>query len=482
MLSESRLSVVDTRTRSFIVKSDAVMPVRLFFTTFAICILIVGCPASLNAQTDCPNPPSPSISSAQVPSDVCIPATFAGNPIAFFDDYFWKSFIALVWPAAPGKRGIPDLSKTVSGPGPKVFETYKTLGEVFHIDGSTPAAWDGFDAPGMNPCSVSTEFGDVVLASFSKFSDLGQAGFGTLIGPLVAQNTTYVRYLSSFNETEFNQIVAGKWYLRSNLPATITFSNSALDVKSAWVDMKNMPHPERYYKRMAWVLDPQTGNCAQTTVGLVGLHIVQKTPSRPQWIWSTFEQMDNVPTAQSSAAGEFGFNDGKGTPMPPGNPYPISPLIVPTPPPVNIQRIKPIHASTQQTNVTYASLLRAENSAWQFYQLVMTQWPLPVSSPQTPGTPSNTFPGLGTDQTAFANTTLETFEQSNIRTGCMNCHNQTMAATDFLWGLNDHAFPPTLPGLLFKNPAFRELEQLMQLASPANVSKSMKREETTPKK
>ena len=29
-------------------------------------------------------------------------------------------------------------------------------------------------------------------------------------------------------------------------------------------------------------------------MGMVGIHIVQKTPFAPQWIWSTFEQIDNV--------------------------------------------------------------------------------------------------------------------------------------------------------------------------------------------
>jgi hypothetical protein len=474
MLSEFRL-LTGKMTTHALPKTRTTRLVRMFSAALVFCILILGCSVYLNAQAICPNPPTPSISSAQVPSDVCIPSGFPGNPIVFFDDYSWKSFIALVWPSVAGKRGMPDPSKPVTSPGPRVFETYKALGEVFHIDGSAPAAWDGFDVPGMNPCSVSTGFGDVVLASFSKFSDLGQAGFGTLIGPLVAQNGTYVRYLTSFNKVEFDQILTGKWYLRSNLPAAITFSNNGLDVKSAWIDASNIRHPERYYTRTAWVLDPQTGKCAQTTVGLVGLHIVQKTPSRPQWIWSTFEQVDNVPPGQADSAGGFGFNDGIGTPMPTSNPYPISPLILPTPAPFNVERTKPIHASTQQTNAAYQKLLQGQNSVWQFYQLVMTQWPLRPNSPQTPGTPPNTFPGQGSDQTAFANTTLETFEQGNIRTGCMNCHNQTMAATDFLWSLNDHAFPPSVPGLLFKNPAFKELEHLMQLAAPASVTKSLKK-------
>ena len=70
-----------------------------------------------------------------------------------------------------------------------------------------------------------------------------------------------------------------------------------MDIKSAWIDMTNVPNPSRYYTRLAWLVDPISGQCspAPVTVGLVGLHIVQKTPTRPQWIWSTFEQIDNVP-------------------------------------------------------------------------------------------------------------------------------------------------------------------------------------------
>jgi hypothetical protein len=77
----------------------------------------------------------------------------------------------------------------------------------------------------------------------------------------------------------------------------------------------------------------------------------------------------------------------------------------------------------------------------------MTQWPLAQNSPATPGTPANTFPGIGAG-TAFANSTLETFDQANIRTGCMNCHNFTRVKTDFLWSLEDHAFPSNAPNLL----------------------------------
>ena len=285
----------------------------------------------------------------------------------------------------------------------------------------------------------------------------------------MAQNSTYVRYSTGFNKIEFDQIVQNQLYLRSRLPApgqSLSFNDNALDVKSAWIDMTNVPHPERYYTRIALVLDfdPATRQwqCSNKTVGLVGIHIVQKTPSRPQWIWSTFEQIDNVPPAQSGAPGTFTFNDGSGRAMPIRNPYPIDPPILPPPPPFNVKRLKPIHSSTQNTNAAYQQALRAQGSVWQFYQLVMTQWPITPNSPNTPGNPANTFPGTGTDQTAYSNTAMETFDQNSIGTGCMACHNVTRMKTDFLWALNGHAFPPNIPNFVLRDPAFRELQTLLQ--------------------
>ena len=97
------------------------------------------------------------------------------------------------------------------------------------------------------------------------------------------------------------------------------------------------------------------------TVGLVGLHIVQRTPSRPQWIWSTFEQVDNVPPPDyvpprppALPSQTFTFNDGTATPMPNGIPSNFiwsNAKNAATPPqPVNIQRLTPINQTTAATN------------------------------------------------------------------------------------------------------------------------------------
>jgi hypothetical protein len=407
--------------------------------------------------------PTPDISSSTVPADVSIPTGFGGNPIAFFDDYSWRTFVALVWPAKNGQRGTADTMKMVGDTSsPLVFETYKADWEVFQgsfkgtsdppVGGPDPQnAWQSYDTvvPFSNNQKVS--FGQLALvpSSFSKFGNLGQAGFGNLVGPIVAQNKTYLRYLTAFNQSEFLQIFTGQLYLQAKL-GNVTFPAGALDIKSSWLDMDNIAHPERYFKRQMLVFDPVSGNYGTKTMGLLGLHIVQKTPSRPQWIWSTFEQVDTVP----AGPGPFSLNDGSNTPMPNTNPISFPPPATPATV-FNVTRKLPIDPSTQTTNTGYQGLFAAKGAVWQFYRLVMTQWPVPPAGvpPQgpvpasQPGTPANTFPGNGATS-PFSNVTMETFDQTNIKTGCMNCHNLTKQNTDFLWALKVNAFPvPTSSGL-----------------------------------
>jgi hypothetical protein len=464
----------------------------LIATALAGCCLL---PSSAAAQAPCPSPvptsiPPPNLNAPAatlVPSDVCIPASFGGNPIAFFDDYSWRAFIALIWPGLSGQRGAPDPNQAITAIDvPLVFETYKADWETFQPSGTPPSAFNSSASfwtsnPSLSPCPQAQP-GDLLLAPISKFGNVGLAGTGDLVSVLIAQNGTFVRYLAAYNEVEFNQILAKKLFLAANLPQNqnptgpaIVFQSGALDIKSAWIDMKGVAHPERYHTRKAWLVDPISGQCgaAPTTVGLVGLHIVQKTPSRPQWIWSTFEQIDNVPPPDYvpprppvPPSQIFTFNDGTTTPMPSGIPQTFiwaNAKNAATPPqPVNVQRLTPINPSTAATNAVWQGALKARNSVWQFYQLVMTQWPVKPHSPADPGSTGFTFPGAGSASTAFANTTLETWDQTNIRTGCMNCHT-IVQNNDFLWSLQINAFTPAQVsfGLRPASPAVGELRSLL---------------------
>ncbi|MGX1412748.1 hypothetical protein [Bradyrhizobium elkanii] len=226
--------------------------------------------AAAAAQAACPSPVPPSVpppnlsapAATVVPSEVCIPTN--DNSIAFFNDYSWRAFIALVWPALPKHRGEPDPKKAITDGGSLVFETYKANWETFQPDGTRPSAFNSNDSfwtsnPSLSPCPRAKP-GDFLLAPIYKFGNVGLAGTGDLVSVMIAQNGTFVRYLAAYNKIEFNQIFEKELYLAERLPqnqkpmgSPIVFQNGALDIKSAWIDMKSVAHPERYHTRKAWL-------------------------------------------------------------------------------------------------------------------------------------------------------------------------------------------------------------------------------------
>jgi hypothetical protein len=232
----------------------------------------------------------------------------------------------------------------------------------------------------------------------------------------------------------------------------VDFPFGSIALKAAWVEMTGFSaeQTKRIYSRPAYVFDPSTGACSRTTVGLIGLHIVQKTPSRPQWIWSSFEQVDDVPPARMNAPGKFTLSNGGGGAMPSENPLALVPLAPQPVKPYNVARLAdaPIHPRTALTNLFYERLLKG--TVWENYQLVLTQWPrldgdqsIPVPASRN-GDISNTFPGVGATS-AFANVAIESFDQTRPQLGCMSCHNRARMPVDFMWSVLDHAFPARLP-------------------------------------
>lgn len=418
----------------------------------------------LNAQgappPGCPEHPVPTLSS-ELPRDVCIPDGFTDIALEYFDDFSWRTFVALVWPAAPGQRGVAASARSLETAGARVFDTYKATPELFHRDGSAPEPmFNRYESAASNPCAAALSFGEITIGSSSGIDDIGQAGSGTLDGPLVAQNGRYVRTWTSFNRLAFDHVVRNRFFLRSALPAVprprperpvIDFPMGSIAIKAAWVDVTDLPPAlvKRMYTRPAILKNATGGGCSRATVGLVGLHIAQKTPSRPQWIWSSFEQKDAVPPAWPDWPGAFVLHDGTRTPMPATNPLSLRPLAPEPARPFNVVRDanSPILTPTELTNFAYQRALAG--TPWQYYRLVVTQWPRLEGNQATPipasqdGSVPNTFPGPGSFS-ASANLTMETFNQQGAPQGCMNCHNRTRMATDFMWTLQDHAYPAQL--------------------------------------
>jgi hypothetical protein len=496
-------------------KALAVRGILQIAGTSAVGTVLMALYATASQAQPCPAP-TPSISSSMLPADVSSDVLHCSNGINFFDDFSWRSFVALIWPAANGQRGVPDPSKTnFPVNGPPVFETYKADWESFPPPTSpnpppAPLPWSAF-AGTNNPCgaSVNAGWGDLLLTAYTKFGNLGLAGFGNFfVGPVISSGFSqspaqqeYLRYQASYNKTEYDQIVDNQWYLQSRL-GNLTFcsrgatiggqqcpAENSVDLKSAWMDMSSVPANlrSRYYIKKAWVLDaasdPSNPKCTQRDMGLIGLHIVSKTPTRPQWIWSTFEQIDNVPVvtgATPTTNTVFNLNDGKGAAMPandpycvpqPGNPNVTCPATSPPPDAMpadasqatrfNVTRTQRIGTpplpgapdNTPATNSAYQTLLAnaAPDSPWQYYQLVMTQWPTPGSTPSNPGSPNFSIPGSPATTpvlSSFSNVALETFDQTSVFSGCMNCHNFTAhpngpgsPGNDFLWSLAINAYP-----------------------------------------
>src|SRR5205085_11184516 len=174
----------------------------------------------------------------------------------------------------------------------------------------------------------------------------------------------------------FDFIVRNRYYLRSNLPKVpsprpttpvIEFPIGSVILKAAWLDMAGFPAEQvkRYYTRTAIVRDPAADSCSRVTVGLVGLHIVQKTASRPQWIWTSFEQIDNVPPSRFGERVKFTFHDGGKAPMPSENPLALVPLAPQPVTPFNVERpfFAKVHPKTELTNYQYQELLK--DTVWQ---------------------------------------------------------------------------------------------------------------------
>jgi hypothetical protein len=384
-----------------------------------------------------------------------------GDPEVIFNDYSWRSFIAVNWPAIVGAadRGKPDRAKAFGdAAGPRVWTTWKSRYEIFQRGGAAPSPWASYQ--GENPCGADFANDVVTLHSFEAFSDFNQADLGPkkVSNPLVAQNRTYVRYEVRVNEPEFNSIVDHKWYIASNLPVRETFvpfNIGSTAVKAAWRVLTDKDTPAiraRYYVVPgAAVFDERSGKCTARDIALVGLHIVTKTEQRPQWIWSSFEHVDNVPGLTSEPTPPegvpFSFYDPNGPPKlsPEIRPRPISPSNPPDPVPVPMQvvRQQPISRASMKMNEAYWNLPQIKGTVWQNYMLVSTQWP---TNPD-PKSPDND--GLPTPSGGYAlsNTTMETyFQRDDSGASCMKCHYRAnQAGRDWVMFVTSDAFPPPGP-------------------------------------
>lgn len=436
--------------------------------TMVACLLVV-CEAL--AQT-LPPFPTPTVDGV-LPEEALSPFASVEANLPYFDDFSWREFIALTWPAEiskapPYTRGVRDKAKAYgNASGTLVWQTWKSDYEIFLPGGAPPKPWDSYDTP--SPCGGKLTAYQTILASFDKYHGFNQAGFGVDAGPLISRNAKYVRYETRVNRPEYDYILnplprqPGPLYLAVNLPSKtngiplLEFPKGAMELKAGWRDLTNVPQSqkERYFTTTALLLDPVSGVCKPATLGLVALHIIHKTKSFPNWVWSTFEQIDNVPAITGEAEygrPPYGFNDNdpnnqKLSPM--GKPITRCNPPVPEPQPTQAVRIRAISPSTQKTNGLYHGTPQLQNTIWQNYQLTLTQWPIAGGLSTFPST-AQPKPQINT-----ANVAAETWFQNSTATSCMACHKKATDSSkpdvenkpdwDYVWFLPLGAYNPDAP-------------------------------------
>ncbi|MFL6260432.1 MAG: hypothetical protein ACJ76Y_12025 [Thermoanaerobaculia bacterium] len=355
------------------------------------------------------------------------------------DVFSWNEFIALNWPASSNCTANPSksiLSVKSGAQGPVVWQTQMSSDDVFVPPGKTPAGWcqgSALKALLSNQPRPFTHTAKAAPAAHllgGPFAQISEpTGVEAVGGVVTDQSGRWLRYERYMNQTEYNKVVPSQWYRLSVLSklASITLPTGSLELKSSW---KILTPQEiaggRYYTTVATVYNSPAGTPSPgknpVTLGLVGLHIIQKTPQQSGFFWSTFEQVDNDKVFYNPSSNTAVNTQTAKKPYielnPNGSPHNL---------PVQIKRVNKA-AADPLLNAYYQKLLAG--SVFANYRLISTQW-------QTGGAPQGTPPNV-------ANIVIETYVQTvsssgkTPSTGCLGCHIDAKAANNKT--VTDHSF------------------------------------------
>ena len=394
-------------------------------------------PQSCNGGAGCAASSCPtSITSTQatIPTAAC---PKFGELQSGVDVFSWNEFIAFNWPAT--SACVADTTKSIlsiksGNQGPVVWQTMMSSDDVFVGANKTPADWcKGDNVTALfekKPLTLSHP--SKAVASEATLEALGAAisqptSVKAVGGVVTDQRQRWLRFERLMNQPEYAAIVGNKWYQLSVLnPLTsINLPTGSVEFKSSW---KILTPAEikagRYYTTVATVYNTPEGAKSPgpnpVTLGLVGLHIIQKTPQQQGFFWSTFEQVDNE-TVFYNPHGSKTVNTQTAT-----KPYvELNPNGTPINAPVQIKRVNKIPADPK-LNAYYQKLLAG--SVFANYRLISTQW-------QTGGAPQGTPANV-------SNIVIETYVQTvkgqGGATGCLGCHINATAANGKT--LTDHSF------------------------------------------
>jgi len=387
-----------------------------------------------------------------------------------FDFYSWRTFIALNAPAdgTPIDRAQADMPTRWED-----MDSFKQLLDVMLPAGLQPPKWPT-DRAGMQaererlvPQECRELHQKMPTRMIVKMIEESfNEPFKT--GPLIDQQGHYAIFDILMNRQMFDYIMAHHLNTKAGQAANSDLSvdfpagqNSdktfgSFMLKVSWKILSPAEIQARNFHMVdALVLMPPPDNpkverrCLTETLGLIGFHAVHKTASRPQWIWTSFEHVRNVPASDEVAANKLDS---------PYNFYSVDcgsrcPIVNATPPrpwdpdtalglrfrsddsfKSQIVRETPLTNAAKNMNKIFHILLK--DSVWKNYMLISTQWPsafacasLHAQSPDAPS-PKTDFlkqPDMTCSPapTYLANSTLETYSQGNVplaSSSCIGCH------------------------------------------------------------
>ncbi len=231
---------------------------------------------------------------------------------------------------------------------------------------------------------------------------------------------------------------------------TYAFSKNegAIIIKSAWIILTNMSEYKNYLTRTV-IVKGKNGMNKIRTLGLVGMHIIHKVAEVTQWVWSSFEHINNAPYVDNTGRAilkpgiDYLYFDERNSDTSLYNKHPNS-IYQPNPfsrkPSQVVNLLTPLTSTDSINNQFHALIAKADkNSVWLHYRLVGTQWPF---NPELFSFGSDYKPSL------LGNPIMETYVQKT--SSCMSCHSAARFLqnnsknhfsygynADFIWGLND---------------------------------------------
>jgi hypothetical protein len=332
--------------------------VRLTLRRVPVVLALAAFGAGLPAQ---PAPATEDLSitvSSTVPAE--LNASMGGAPTATPSQaaaFAWQEFIALNWPAGPqygkpNQRDTPSRSCRFGDPtctGPTVWETFRGKVEIFPGAGSPPGypgkngdSSFGYDALPQYHYQNAVPACDPIQANdpvpWVNLDETDQIKLDSMYAGKVLQSSSpgnsspqLIRFLAKGNRPEYVYVTANsspsdptkqwwynvpvdvvnatKAYLAQNMASPPAGSTTMVSLPYSTIEMKAGWRPlnpseiasGRFHTQRVRFYEPgntASGSCYRdATWGLVALHAIQKTPSAPYFIYTTFEQTDNIVTS-----------------------------------------------------------------------------------------------------------------------------------------------------------------------------------------